>query len=68
MSCKDLDCFNPKENPSCKEGFSGLYGRIYMSKEEVEELIESGDFEMKGNSKGEVCFVRKEEIKWTEKN
>jgi hypothetical protein len=34
-----------------------------MSKEEMEELIASGDFEMVGNSEGEVLFVRKEETK-----
>lgn len=62
MSCKVLDFgnFTPEENSSCKEGFPGLYNRFRMSKEEVEELIESGNFEMEVNSKGKVFFVRKE--------
>lgn len=63
MSCKVLDFenFTPQESSCCSEGYPGLYNRFYISKEGMEELIESGDFEMVGNSEGEVLFVRKEE-------
>lgn len=65
MSCKVLDFenFTPQESSCCSKYYPDLYSRFYISKEEMEELMASADFETVGNSEGEMLFVRKEETK-----
>lgn len=59
MSCKELDLgdFSFQENSCCRKEFSGLYNRCYVSKEDLAEMLASGEAELVGNSKGEVQVV-----------
>ena len=59
MSCKELNLgdLSSQENSRCREGFSGLYNRCYVSKEDLAEMLAPGEAELVGNSKGEVQVV-----------
>lgn len=59
MSCKtlNLEDLSPKKGASCKEEFSGMYNRCYVSAEELAELLASGDAEVIENYKGEIQII-----------
>lgn len=56
MSCKELD-LNQQKGIHCRKGYSGLYNKCYISKEDLTKMLASGEAELVENSKGEAQII-----------